>query len=198
MTDEQTNTPTEGEIKEVAQSVPRPDEYPAGQADALAERIETGRDPNIVEEAVVGALAASEQASEGPAAQGWDAAVTGIQKGIEALGTLPETPQEAHAHIELANDFTFMGRHFPFPVYTGIFLALGALTLIEVGISGFPPGALRIFLLMVIALMKALLVVAFYMHLRSDSRVFLVALLLPTLVALLSMMFALSVPSFGY
>ncbi len=56
------------------------------------------------------------------------------------------------------------------PNYLAIFIALAVLTAIEVGVTYLPIP--RIPVLVPLAVFKAGLVVLFYMHLKSDSRVF--------------------------
>ncbi len=58
----------------------------------------------------------------------------------------------------------------PSPNYLAVFVALVALTAIEVGVTftSLP----RLVVLIPLAIAKATLVVLFYMHLRFDSRVF--------------------------
>ncbi len=56
------------------------------------------------------------------------------------------------------------------PNYLAIFIALAVLTAIEVGVTYLPIP--RIPVLIPLAIFKAGLVVLFYMHLKSDSRVF--------------------------
>jgi cytochrome c oxidase subunit 4 len=81
-------------------------------------------------------------------------------------------------------------------IYTVVFGALAVLTLIEV-LLGSLAGDWRIPILVAIAVCKAALVVLFYMHLRSDSRIFAIVLAIPLGIALVSMIFLLGVPK-GY
>ncbi|PJF25318.1 MAG: hypothetical protein CUN53_13405 [Phototrophicales bacterium] len=92
----------------------------------------------------------------------------------------------------------FFGRVIPMPMYTVIFGTLAVITLIEVVISELPEGFLGTLSLVVLSLAKAVLVILFYMHLRNDSRVFVIALILPLIIGLISAMFLLSVPTTGY
>jgi caa(3)-type oxidase subunit IV len=86
-------------------------------------------------------------------------------------------------------------------IYTVIFGWLAVLTIIEVLIAppldslGFVP--LKVFVLMGLAIIKALLVVMFYMHLRQDNRVFRIILALPLLIVVLGVLYLLSVPPAG-
>ncbi len=103
--------------------------------------------------------------------------------------------QAAHS----ANDTTvFMGRTFNVPLYTFIFGILAAVTLTEVIISQLPHGFLSTIILIILSLSKAGLVVWFYMHLRSDSRVYMVVLLIPFFIALVALLFLVTVPMTSY
>jgi len=57
------------------------------------------------------------------------------------------------------------------PNYLLVFLALAAMTAIEVAII-YVPGVPRVPVLLTMSLAKALLVILFFMHLNSDSRWF--------------------------
>jgi cytochrome c oxidase subunit IV len=74
------------------------------------------------------------------------------------------------------------------PRYAWVFAALVLLTALEVGAS-YLPAAVRLPILLVFALAKALLVVLHFMHLRHDSRIYagllLIGLLLVSLLILL-------------
>lgn len=100
-------------------------------------------------------------------------------------------------HAEHAETTVVFGRELPFPLFTVVFLALGILTIVEV-LLGSMEGGLRIPLLLGLAGVKAYLVVYFYMHLKSDSRIFALVLLVPLFVALVSMLFVLITPHSGY
>ncbi len=56
------------------------------------------------------------------------------------------------------------------PNYVGVFVVLGALTLVEVGVTYLPLP--RVPILVPLALLKAALVALFYMHLKYDRRIF--------------------------
>jgi cytochrome c oxidase subunit IV len=86
----------------------------------------------------------------------------------------------------------------PGGIYTVVFLGLGALTLIEVVLgSVIPSGSVKVIALLAIAVLKALLVVMFYMHLRTDNPIFRLVLGLPLLIVVLSMMYLIAVPPQG-
>jgi cytochrome c oxidase subunit IV len=55
------------------------------------------------------------------------------------------------------------------PNYVGIFVVLAVLTLVEIGVTYLPLP--RIPVLVPLAILKAALVVMFYMHLRFDKRI---------------------------
>jgi caa(3)-type oxidase subunit IV len=200
--DDEKRVPGEGEIsdeeiEEIAHSVPAADEYPEGQAEELAERLEEQDEVTGLEEAVVGVLEATEEAAEGPVAETWDATITGIQEGIESIGPnrglLSELAhQAAHAHHE--DTTVIFGREFPVPVYTAVFAVLGILTLFEVMIAELISHDIKIPFLLGIAVAKALLVVIFYMHLKTDDRIFAYTLGIPVGVTLLSLLYLMAVP----
>jgi caa(3)-type oxidase subunit IV len=105
------------------------------------------------------------------------------------------------AHKETLLPYTdLFGRRINLPVYTVVFLTLGVVTIIEVAIAEFFPREffLTVPLLIVLSLAKAILVVLYYMHLKEDSRIFAVALLLPVFVGFVATFFLLAVPPTGY
>ncbi len=125
----------------------------------------------------------------------------------------------AHDHDHHSDTVVVLGREITVygGVYTVVFGALGVLTLIEViiaevlaaAISQTTGGdaavvalqllpALKAFLLMGIGIIKSALVIWFYMHLREDNRLFAIVLLLPLLIAALSVIFVLAIPPTGY
>jgi cytochrome c oxidase subunit IV len=64
------------------------------------------------------------------------------------------------------------------PNYLLVFLGLAALTAIEVAVT-YIPGIPRAPVLLTMSLAKVLLVVLYFMHLRSDSRWFALVFILP-------------------
>jgi cytochrome c oxidase subunit IV len=56
--------------------------------------------------------------------------------------------------------------------YLGIFILLAAFTLIETVVSYVQAEAIRIPVLIVLSLVKAILVLLYFMHLKFDSRIF--------------------------
>ena len=96
-------------------------------------------------------------------------------------------------------------------VYTVVFVGLAILTVIEVlsaeGLKGMihdmPDAAaslqaIKAALLLFIAIVKSTLVIWFYMHLRDEKPLLAVVLLLPLLIAGLSIMYLLAIPPGGY
>jgi heme/copper-type cytochrome/quinol oxidase subunit 4 len=95
-------------------------------------------------------------------------------------------------------------------IYTVGFVALGVITLLEVFTAEVLKSAIlassdgsfltmiKAILLLGMAIVKSALVILFYMHLKDDNRILAVVLLLPLLIALLSVMFVLAIPPTGY
>ncbi|MCY3976995.1 MAG: cytochrome C oxidase subunit IV family protein [Chloroflexi bacterium] len=96
-------------------------------------------------------------------------------------------------------------------VYTVVFGALAVLTVIEVVSAEFLNGAIhdapdaaaalqaiKAILLLGIAIIKSSLVIWFYMHLKTENRLIAIVILLPLLIAGLSIMFLLAIPPSGY
>lgn len=100
---------------------------------------------------------------------------------------------DAHAEA-LAETSTFFGRTFPFPLYTVIFGALAILTVGEILIAEIFTSWFKIVVLLAFALVKAALVVIYYMHLKTDSKIFTLVLLVPVFIVTISLMFLLVVP----
>lgn len=125
----------------------------------------------------------------------------------------------AHDHDHHSDTVVVLGREITVygGIYTVVFGALALLTLLEVIIAETLAGAiaattggdaavvalqllpaLKAFLLLGIGIIKSALVIWFYMHLREDNPIYAVVLLLPLLIAALSIMFVLAVPPTGY
>lgn len=122
-----------------------------------------------------------------------------------------ELTQQDHGHH--SNTVTLFGRDITVEggVYTVVFGGLAVLTVIEVlcaellksAIHDLPSAAasltaVKATLLLAIAIVKSCLVIWFYMHLKDEKRILAVVLLLPLLIAALSVMFVLAVPPTGY
>jgi cytochrome c oxidase subunit 4 len=110
----------------------------------------------------------------------------------------PTPEHETNNHGEHSDTTVIFGRTLPFPLYTVVFMVLGVLTVLEVLVAEIFTSGIKIPILLGMALAKAVLVVVFYMHLKTDSRFFAVALLVPTLIAIISMMFVLGTPAGNY
>jgi cytochrome c oxidase subunit 4 len=132
-----------------------------------------------------------------PPVEAFEAGKEAIVEAIESVPAAPETPEEAHAPLH--GDVTeVLGIVIPYPVYTVVFGALAVLTLLEVLVGTGAEGFLRIPLLLAIAIVKALLVVLYYMHLKADSRVYRWALAIPLFIALAAIVWLLAVPPLAY
>ena len=109
-----------------------------------------------------------------------------------------EAEHETHGGKHFDEDKTvIMGRELPVPIYTVVYGVLAILTLIEVGLSQLPHGFLTIPILLGIAFLKAGLVVWFYMHLNTDSRIFAYTLVVAVLIVVIATLFLMIVPT-GY
>ncbi|MDQ7023936.1 MAG: cytochrome C oxidase subunit IV family protein [Anaerolineae bacterium] len=112
---------------------------------------------------------------------------------------IEETTQAAEHHYTDTFTVPFYGEMtLAGGVYTFIFGVLAALTVIEVLVSFVDIAALRIVVLLTFAFAKALLVIAFYMHLNRDNWLFRFVLGVPFFVTLVSVMYLLGVPPSGY
>lgn len=121
---------------------------------------------------------------------------------------MSEHTHDSHGHADHSDtvELPVIGAiTVPGGIYTVVFGILGILTLLEVLIAetigkmeGDVAETLKIVLLLGIAIAKSALVVLYYMHLKDDSRIFLVTLLLPLLITLLSIFYLLVVPPTGY
>ena len=67
------------------------------------------------------------------------------------------------------------------PNYLLVFIALAVLTAIEIGVSSYLPGQ-RIYYLIPLALIKAGLVVLYFMHIKFDRKVFMIIFILGLLM----------------
>ena len=109
----------------------------------------------------------------------------------------PDTHEASGAKHYDEDTTVVFGRELPFPVYTVVYGGLALLTLIEVGLSQLPHGFLTIPILLIIAFFKAGLVVWFYMHLNTDSRIFAITLTIPLIMVIIATLFLMIVPT-GY
>lgn len=117
------------------------------------------------------------------------------------------------AHEHHSNTVIIRGREITVEggIYTVVFGGLAILTVIEVfsaewlkaAIHDTPSiaeslQAVKAILLLAIAIVKSTLVIWFYMHLKDEKPILAVVLLLPLLIAALSVMFLLAIPPGGY
>ncbi len=100
---------------------------------------------------------------------------------------------DAHAEI-FAETTTLFGRTLPYPLYTVIFGILAVLTVSEILIAEIFTSWVKVVVLLAFAIAKAVLVVLYYMHLKSDSKIFTLVLLLPVFIISISLMFLLVNP----
>ncbi|MBZ0274753.1 MAG: cytochrome C oxidase subunit IV family protein [Anaerolineae bacterium] len=106
------------------------------------------------------------------------------------------TTPEGNDHLK--NETVVFGVKIPLPLYTVIFGVLAIFTAVEVLIGTAEHGSLTIPVLFGIAVAKATLVVLFYMHLRTDNRIFAWVLLIPLFLVTVSILYLLIVPPVGY
>ncbi len=115
---------------------------------------------------------------------------------------MTDEQHEAHgAHDAFLSDTTVvLGREITITggLYTVVFILLAVATVLEITIGGLPEGVLLIPLLLAFAVIKATLVVTYYMHLKTDSRLFTWVLIVPLLIALAAMLYLLSAPPVLY
>ena len=121
--------------------------------------------------------------------------------------------EATHHDGHYSNTVRLLGREITVEggVYTIVFVGLAILTVIEVLSAEYLKGAIhdapsaaatlqaiKAVLLLGIAIIKAGLVIWFYMHLRDEKPLLAVVLLLPLLIATLSIMYLLAIPPGGY
>lgn len=86
----------------------------------------------------------------------------------------------------MSTDAKHVTKHVPAKVYFGVFLALAAVTGIEVALTGnIANEGLKIIVLLALAVVKALLVMMFFMHLKYDTKTYSLFLLFPLFMAIL-------------
>ncbi len=117
---------------------------------------------------------------------------------VEAIESVPAAPEHAEEAPHVSNVTELFGITIPYPVYTVVFGALGVLTVLEVLVGTGGEGFLRIPLLVAMAVVKASLVVLYYMHLKADSRAYRWALIIPLIIALAAITWLVIVPPVAY
>lgn len=132
-----------------------------------------------------------------PPVEAFEAGKEAIVDAIESVPAAPASAEEAEAPH--TSDVTeIFGFTIPYPVYTVVFGVLGVLTVLEVLVGTGSEGFLRIPLLVGLAGVKAVLVVLYYMHLKTDSRAYRWTLLVPLVIALAAVIWLLIVPPVAY
>jgi caa(3)-type oxidase subunit IV len=109
-----------------------------------------------------------------------------------------EPTHDSHAP---SDTFTLPGGRtmtLPGGIYTFVFVVLAALTVFELIIAELPDGAFTLPILLLASLLKAVLVVTYYMHLNKDHPFYRFTLLIPVAVMLVSAIWLLAVPPVAY
>lgn len=169
----------------------------APTADEPAQALRTDEE-NTFEESVDELITETEDVDAAPV-EAWDETVTETMAEMEDIAENEHIEHE-HAHSDVVTLPYFGTFEVPGGIYTVVFVALALLTVIEVlAAETFPDtGVLLTFqiaILMLAAVAKSVLVVVFYMHLRTDNRLFRLVLALPLLVVLVSLLYLLTVPT---
>ena len=208
MPEEQKKPLTDPETGEEVKPTP---EYTPHESERIPES------DNPVEEAVNEVYAVSEEATDTPVVKAFDKALTALQDAADSLEPEKDAgvtdfrrPMVEGAHVAahhddlhasfLSDTTTVLGRTVTVPggIYTVVFGFLAVATVVEVLLAELPSGILLIPILLGISVVKAGLVVAYYMHLRVDPRIFAYILLIPLALALLATMYLIAVPPTGY
>jgi cytochrome c oxidase subunit IV len=188
------NKKTQEDIEEVAKQdegvAVTPEYKPEGEAEQLEPK-------TPLEEGVQGLMETGEAVQDSPVVEAFDDKVKGFMHAVEDLVEGDETIIEHHYSDTFAIPY-YGNMTLPGGIYTFVFLVLGVLTLIEVLISFVDIVEVRIVVLLGIAFAKALLVIAFYMHLKRDNWLFRFVLAVPFFVTLVSVLYLLGVPPTGY
>jgi caa(3)-type oxidase subunit IV len=91
------------------------------------------------------------------------------------------------------------GRTINQPVYTVVFAGLALITAVELALAElFERSGIITALLVILSVIKAVLVVLFYMHLKDDNPLYALALIIPLFIGLVSTIFLIAVPITGY
>src|SRR5262245_5524149 len=130
-----------------------PTEYVPGEAELLPES------KTVIDEAAKELLEKSEELTDTPVVEAFDTAVTGVTDAIESIGGAPKNSAESEAHLEHSDTVEIFGRKITAPggIYTVVFGALAALTVIEVMVGSLQ-GDWKAIPLMAMAISKAALV----------------------------------------
>ena len=165
--------------------------------------IETVPDSKLPEpaEAVKDAETPDERAARREGEAELNKPIEALEDAVNRLDQEDQAIATDIAHVlphAMSGTTELFGYTLPFPIYTVVYGTLVALTLTEVIIASLPHGWFGNALLIGMSGIKAALVVTFYMHLREDSRVFLLVLVLPMIIAIVASLFLLTVPHTGY
>jgi caa(3)-type oxidase subunit IV len=123
-----------------------------------------------------------------------------VERPETSIQPQPVAHDHDHAHSDTVQLPIIGTIAVPGGMYTVVFGYLGALTALEVLIYELLKGAdeplfaIRSVVLFIISLLKALLVVWFYMHLKTDNPLFRVILIVPVIVVVISVVYLLGVP----
>lgn len=169
-----------------------------GYSEGEAERVE-GED--AVAETTRDVLEASEKAADSEPVKAWDHAIDNVMETMSEGADLDPFAHNQHSYSDTVALPVLGTVTLPGGIYTAVYISLGIFTLLEVLIAEiFATSGIKIALLMAIAVVKATLVIWFYMHLNYDARknpLLYIVLLLPLTVTMLSIFYLLGVPSLG-
>lgn len=163
-------------------------EYTPGESERMPE-------PETALDETVNTIVEATEAVEGaPPVQAWDSAVSSTMDAMESV--IEEDRSVSHAHsdtvtVPMLGTITVYGG-----IYTVVFGVLAILTVLEVALAEIfiNAGAVKITALLGIGIAKSVLVVMYYMHLKDDNPIFIVILVVPLLITLLSILYLLAVP----
>lgn len=127
-----------------------------------------------------------------------EAAAAGESDSGQSAAPVEAHHDDGHAAF-LSDTTTVFGREVTVQggIYTVIFGFLAVATIIEVAVGSLG-GAILIPILLAIATVKAALVVMYYMHLKTDLRLFTYILIAPLIIAAFALLYLLAVPPTGY
>ncbi len=116
-----------------------------------------------------------------------------------ATAVMPNAPADAHTSAHYEQESLF-GLPIPVAAYTAIYAILAVTSLIEITLAELIPfdSWIRIPVLGGLSAVKAILVMAYYMHLKEDNKIFAAAIVLPIIVGLIATLFLIAVPATGY
>jgi caa(3)-type oxidase subunit IV len=131
-----------------------------------------------------------------------DKPIEAIEDAVNAMdrATTPHHPAEVLPHVVPDTTNVFGRFTINLPIYDVVFISLAIFTAIEVVLAELFPEMwwLPVLLLMSIAVVKAIHVVLYYMHLIYDNRIFWATLLIPFFIALLGLVYLLAIPVTEY